>query len=504
MNNEILASAGKDCVIRLWHIPAQSEGQAQHKCIGTLKGHDKGIASICFTTVTESSSLMLLISTDKDGMAKVWNCSSLLKYREGGTPADLSMESSSSTVKAHPKAAETVDVAPNNQLVATGGKDKLVKLWKLHHNSLSPVGTLQGHRRGITAVKFSPVDRVLVSASIDTTLMLWSTTTNSCLKTFQGHETSICNVAFMNSGLQLISTDGDGMIKLWIVKTAECVATMNEQTDEDAETTPIWAVSVIDNGEYFMTGGFDSKITIFKDITKDKQLEAFKEESQQTAQLIKLQNLLRAGEYADAFSYALKLRRKNDLRNIINQVVYLSGREDGNWQKAANKLQEFFRNMPQKDLSVVLTYCRDWNANATHCDTAQYTLKAILQEFTLGKLAENPAVKETLEALTAYGTRHITRLTNLREKTYLLDHMLSNSTLEMEADREITQPTTTTQSQPQKQPHKKRKLQDPAAHNGMNGGAKIQNAPKQRRILHTNARALKSTGATVLKGIARQ
>lgn len=85
-------------------------------------------------------------------------------------------------------------------MIATGGQDKLVKLW---NRQLELVATLKGHRRGVWDVQFSPVDKVIATASGDKTVKVWSVTDYSCLKTFEGHTAPVLKVSFLNVGMQV-------------------------------------------------------------------------------------------------------------------------------------------------------------------------------------------------------------------------------------------------------------------------------------------------------------
>jgi WD40 repeat protein len=82
--------------------------------------------------------------------------------------------------KAHEKDVNTVAVAPNDKLCASGSQDKTIKIWKTENLSLA--GVLKGHKKGIWCVEFSPVDRCLASASGDRTIKLWSVADFTCLK----------------------------------------------------------------------------------------------------------------------------------------------------------------------------------------------------------------------------------------------------------------------------------------------------------------------------------
>jgi U3 small nucleolar RNA-associated protein 13 len=61
-------------------------------------------------------------------------------------------------VAAHDKEINAVAVAPNDALAATASQDRTIKLWTLP--TLVAGLTLRGHKRGVWAVAFSPVDQV--------------------------------------------------------------------------------------------------------------------------------------------------------------------------------------------------------------------------------------------------------------------------------------------------------------------------------------------------------
>lgn len=132
-------------------------------------------------------------------------------------------------VKAHEKDINTVALAPNDKIIATGSQDKTIKvslslltthcstrfynhatflrtgvyptfhicfthtavylqLWA--YPALTPLASLSGHRRGVWCVEFSPVDQCLASCSSDRTVKLWSLTDYTCLKAREAHTLS--------------------------------------------------------------------------------------------------------------------------------------------------------------------------------------------------------------------------------------------------------------------------------------------------------------------------
>lgn len=114
----------------------------------------------------------------------------------------------------------------------------LYQLWST--SKLELTGTLRGHRRGVWAVAFSTVDKVLASASGkrlptsyysvtptrslstgDRTVRIWNLKDLSCVRTLQGHTASVLTVGFIRSGLQLLTTGADGLMKIWNLRDGE-------------------------------------------------------------------------------------------------------------------------------------------------------------------------------------------------------------------------------------------------------------------------------------------
>ena len=62
---------------------------------------------------------------------------------------------------------------------------------------------LTGHKRGVWAAAFSPLEQVVATASGDKTVRLWSIKDGSCLRTLQGHTASVLKLQYLTNGLQV-------------------------------------------------------------------------------------------------------------------------------------------------------------------------------------------------------------------------------------------------------------------------------------------------------------
>jgi WD40 repeat protein len=78
-----------------------------------------------------------------------------------------------------------------------------------------------GHSRPVNAIALSAAGRFLVSASDDTTLKVWDTSSGNVLRTLFGHEKPVLGVAVSPDGKFIASGSEDGEVRVWNVITGE-------------------------------------------------------------------------------------------------------------------------------------------------------------------------------------------------------------------------------------------------------------------------------------------
>lgn len=256
----VLASGSKDRSARVWAPRRQAAEQAsavpEYGCVAICEGHAESVGAIAMSRrasegSTDTSSRFMFTGS-QDRTLKMWDLSSVPSIYTG--PSEDESEDgervlkckSLTTHKAHDKDINSLDVAPNDRMLASGSQDRTAKVWAIDYTVTTSgvrgevrlLGTCKGHKRGVWCVRFGRAERVLATGSGDKTVKLWSLDDFACLKTFEGHTNSVLRVDFLNAGMQLVSAASDGLVKLWNVRDEECVATMDNHEDKVGDIPP--------------------------------------------------------------------------------------------------------------------------------------------------------------------------------------------------------------------------------------------------------------------------
>jgi WD40 repeat protein len=120
------------------------------------------------------------------------------------------------TLIGHSSSVNAVAISPDGKILASGSRDKTIKLWNLVTGE--QIRTFTGYSNSVYSVAISPDGKTLASGSDDKTIKLWNLATGEKIRTFTGHSEKVWSIAISPDGKTLASGSGDFTIKIWRLK----------------------------------------------------------------------------------------------------------------------------------------------------------------------------------------------------------------------------------------------------------------------------------------------
>lgn len=208
-----------------------------------LRGHSGQILGVVF-----NSDGTRLISTGRDGTARVWDIS------PAGAKEWLTLTSHSGDWY-----IRDVEFSPDGSRLATASPDKTAKVWDAVTGQ--ELLTLVGHTNAVKKVIFSPDSTRLATASEDHTAKVWDARTGRELLTLAGHTDLINDVVFSPDGVRLATAGEDRTAKIWDALTGQEILTLTSHNDF------VESVAFSPDGIRLVTGSGDSTAKIWDALT---------------------------------------------------------------------------------------------------------------------------------------------------------------------------------------------------------------------------------------------
>ncbi len=178
----------------------------------------------------------------------------LLDYWRGGTREIK-------TFRGHTHGVWTVAFAPDGLTLASGGVDRLVRIWDIESQRL--LRSLRGHTHDIRRVLFTPDGQTLVSGSEDRTIRLWNPKTGEPTKLlFSRYDHNVCSLSLSSDGLMLARGSHNKDIKIWEVTTGTELMTLLGKDQYDHHWWPCVAFSP--DGLHLASGSDIGKIKLWE------------------------------------------------------------------------------------------------------------------------------------------------------------------------------------------------------------------------------------------------
>lgn len=158
----------------------------------------------------------------------------------------------------HGEPIRAIAVSRDGSLVASGGEDGKVRIWRIEGSSDKPIMTLAAHDDAVQSVSFGAVaDGVLATGGRDGTVRLWDRSGSPLGAPLHGHEGSVNAVAFGPDAQWLASAGDDGMVRLWDRDGAQLPAL------PDGAKAPIRSIAISPDGRRIAAAGDDRLVRIW-------------------------------------------------------------------------------------------------------------------------------------------------------------------------------------------------------------------------------------------------
>ena len=156
--------------------------------------------------------------------------------------------------KGHWDEIQALDINSDGGMVATGGKDRVLRLWDPRIGQ-SPIQNHMGHRDTITGVKFDRVSPHIYTVSSDRTVKTWNYREGAYLDTQYGHKGPVLSIDNYSKD-RVVTTGADGHIILW---------KLTDETQLVYKAPGMFVDSVyVCNDKFWVTGGGNGSVHLWQ------------------------------------------------------------------------------------------------------------------------------------------------------------------------------------------------------------------------------------------------
>jgi WD40 repeat protein len=194
--------------ITVWELSISplDGGSPGNFTIGTRWNRDKAHAERIHSLTFDSDGKVIL-SASADGTIAI---------HHAATGELISMQAVSNARDAQTRPVRIALFSPDNQFIATAGRDGLIRLWAWDGASVSLLHQVTSGQEWVESLAFSPDGRLLASGGKDGTIRIWDVRNigkRKCLHILTPHTDWVTGISFTSDGKSLLSVSDDKFIK---------------------------------------------------------------------------------------------------------------------------------------------------------------------------------------------------------------------------------------------------------------------------------------------------
>ncbi|MFQ5807695.1 MAG: WD40 repeat domain-containing protein [Phycisphaerae bacterium] len=134
-------------------------------------------------------------------------------------------------IDGHKKSIQSICFSPNGKLLVSGSADDTLRIWNVETGKMER--EIEAEQEGVLAVAYSPSGRTIASAGADKTIKLGKSKSGQMRARLWGHLDRVLCLAFSPDGKTLASGSGDTTIALWKIEEPKEEDEAEDEEDED-------------------------------------------------------------------------------------------------------------------------------------------------------------------------------------------------------------------------------------------------------------------------------
>lgn len=183
--------------------------------------------------------LQFLVTGSSDGLIELWDASS------GSQRRDLAYQADGAFLM-HPCSVLSLAVSRDSELLASGGSDGAIKVWRVLTGACVRRYDA-AHSRGVSSLCFSRDASHLLSASLDGTVRVHGLKSGRMLRELRGHEGFVYAAVYGADGEQILTGGADGTLRVWDARSGEALR-VSRPPIASAEAQPVLSLLPLPRG----------------------------------------------------------------------------------------------------------------------------------------------------------------------------------------------------------------------------------------------------------------